>query len=104
MVSFKTILLTMIPVVMAQNKTAIGTTSEFRVCTVDASPIYSDTCISLNQTGSTQFNVAVGCRQYGNTACTGSYSTVGYRSGCYQNNRFFQSFGTISGSIYCYPS
>ncbi|GLA05280.1 hypothetical protein AnigIFM60653_005757 [Aspergillus niger] len=51
MVSFKTLVLTMIPAVMAQNKTLIGTTSEFRVCTVDARPIYSETCIPLNQTG-----------------------------------------------------
>ncbi|GFN18325.1 hypothetical protein BO85DRAFT_432403 [Aspergillus piperis CBS 112811] len=104
MVSAKAIMFTMITAVMAQNKTQIGTTSEFRVCTVDARPIYSESCISLNQTGSTQFNVAVGCRQYGSTTCTGNYDTVGYRSDCYENSRFFQNFGTISGSIYCYPS
>ncbi|GKZ64161.1 hypothetical protein AnigIFM50267_003622 [Aspergillus niger] len=59
MVSFKTLVLTMIPAVMAQNKTLIGTTSEFRVCTVDARPIYSDTCIPLNQTGYIPFRQSV---------------------------------------------
>ncbi|CAK44934.1 hypothetical protein An06g00180 [Aspergillus niger] len=56
MVSFKALVLTMIPAVMAQNKTLIGTTSEFRVCTVDARPIYSDTfpTISITEPDLTQ--------------------------------------------------
>ncbi|RAK98508.1 uncharacterized protein BO80DRAFT_412408 [Aspergillus ibericus CBS 121593] len=104
MVSFKAVLLTMIPAVVAQNQTQIGSTTEFRVCSVDPTPIYAETCIALNETGATNISIAVGCRQYSNTECTGSYNTGGYRPGCYQNSRFIQTLGTISGAIFCFPS
>ncbi|PYI04649.1 hypothetical protein BO78DRAFT_431154 [Aspergillus sclerotiicarbonarius CBS 121057] len=104
MVSLKAVALMLIPAILAQNQTQIGTTTEFRVCSVDPTPIYSETCIALNETGATNISIAVGCRQYGNTQCTGNYNTGGYRPGCYENSRFIQNFGTISGAIWCFPS
>ncbi|PWY88184.1 hypothetical protein BO70DRAFT_393909 [Aspergillus heteromorphus CBS 117.55] len=102
MPSLKSLILLVIPAAVAEMQ--IGTTTEFRECSVNPRPIFAQTCIGFNSTGSTNFTRGVGCRQYGNTLCNGNYTTSGYRSGCFENIRFLQSFGTTSGGLYCFAS